>query len=159
MTLFKKGKLVFTESLQQENDPETNVAYFTARALVVIEEDNKAIGTIETLKISDLISKLSRYLYDGVNSREAHKLYTWPVNLGDSNAWAASKREFLEQHMMHFPIRIHGVENENEITWSFITPEEFKQIPDDLQATVDFQQYLDHQSEYFFLRKEKNDPK
>ncbi|WP_432708626.1 hypothetical protein [Pedobacter sp.] len=159
MTLFKKGKLVFTDSLQQKKDPETNVPYFTARALVIAEDDDHTTGSIETLKITDLISKMSHFVYDGVNSREAHKLYTWPVNLGDSNAWAESKRSFLEQHVMHFPIRLHKVENEDELTWEFISPEEFKKSPPDLQASADFQHYLDHQAEYFFLRKERNDPK
>jgi hypothetical protein len=158
MTLFKKGKLVFTDSLQQENDPHTNVPYFTAKALVIAEEDGNYTGSIETLHIADLISRLSHFIYDGVNSREAHKLYTWPVNLGDNNAWAESKRSFLEQHVMHFPIRIHRVENENQVTWEFITPEEFKKTPPDLLASADFQHYLDHQAEHFFLRKEKNDP-
>lgn len=159
MTLFKKGKLVFTGNLQQENNPETNVPYFTARALVIEEEDGHFSGYVETLHIADLISRLSHFIYDGVNSREAHKLYTWPLKLGDNNAWAESKRLFLEQHVMHFPIRIHRVENENQITWEFIGPEEFKKTPPGLHATADFQHYLDHQAEYFFLRKEKNDPK
>ena len=158
MTLFKKGKLVFIDTLQQELDQNTGIPYFTARALVITNDDASSTGSLQTLKISDLISKLSTFIYDGVNSREAHKLYTWPINIGDNSAWAESKKSFIERHVMHFPIRIHQVEDENQITWEFITPEEFKKSPANLQASPDFQHYLDHQAEYFFLRKEIIDP-
>jgi len=158
MTLFKKGQLVFIDTLQQEFDQNTGIPFFTARALVISNDDGAFTGSLQTLKISDLISKLSNFIYDGVNSREAHKLYTWPINLGDSAAWAESKRSFIERHVMNFPIRIQQVKNENQVTWEFITPEQFKKAPAHLQATADFQHYLDHQAEYFFLRKEKKDP-
>jgi hypothetical protein len=156
--LFKKGKLVFIDGLQEQSTPESNTPYFTAKALVIAEEDGQFFGSVEVLKISDLIQKSSNYVYDGVNSREAHRLYTWPANLGDNKAWSESKRIFLSQHVMNFPIQILSVQQENQITWEFITPEKFKKTPEGLQATPEFQQYLDHINEYFFLRKERNDP-
>jgi hypothetical protein len=157
--VFKKGKLVFIENLQQENDVHSGIPYFTARALVVSEEAGEISGSVQTLKASDLISKLSRYRYDGVNSREAHRLYTWPVQLGDNQAWADSKKAFLEQHVMNFPIRILQVVNENELSWEFISPEEFKKPTPGLLASAEYQHYLDQQDAYFFLRKDKNVPK
>ena len=155
---FKKGKLVFTGDLQEEHTVELNIPYFTATALVIAAENGKYTGTVERLKISELIQKTSSYIEDGVNAREAHKLYTWPANLGDHKAWSESKRIFLLQHVMNFPINIIAVQEQNHLTWEFITPEEFKIIPPGLKASPEFQQYLDHQDEYFFLRKDRNDP-
>ncbi len=156
--LFKRGKLVFTEDLEEQTSTSSGVPYFTAKALVITEADGQNYGSVEVLKISDLIQKTSSYVYDGVNKREAHKLYSWPANLGDHHAWAESKRIFLMQHVMNFPIHIISVDGENQITWEFITPEQFKIMPQNLQASPDFQKYLDHQDEWFFLRKERNEP-
>ena len=155
---FKKGKLVFIEDLKEETSPGLNVTYFTAKALVIAASDGQYIGTVETLKISELIQKTSCYVHDGVHQREAHKLYTWPANLGDHQAWSKSKRIFLMQHVMNFPIRIIAIPPENHLTWEFITPEQFKNIPAGIQASPEFQHYLDQQQAYFFLRKEKNEP-
>ena len=155
---FKKGKLVFTEDLQEQQSTSSGVSYFTAKALVIAEADGQYYGAVESLRISDLIQKTSSYIYDGLSRREAHKLYTWPANLGDNTAWAESKRIFLMQHVMNFPIHIISVAGENEITWEFITPEQFKTIPENLVASPEFQNYLDHQDDWFFLRKEKNEP-
>jgi hypothetical protein len=156
--LFKKGKLVFTEDLKEDITPDSNVPYFTAKALVISEADGHFVGSVKVLKISDLIQKTSAYVYDGVHKQEAHKLYTWPTNLGDHKAWGESKRIFLAQHVMNFPISISAVENKNHITWKFINPEEFKATPPGIQASPEFQDYLDHQEAYFFLRKDKNEP-
>jgi len=156
--LFKKGKLVFIEALKEESSEELAIPYFTAKALVISEIDGQYYGTVEVLNISDLIQKTSNYVYDGVNIREAHKLYTWPVNLGDSKAWGDSKRIFLEQQVMNFPINILSVQEDKHLTWEFISPEQFKNISAGLQASPEFQNYLDHKEEYFFLRKEKNEP-
>lgn len=156
--MFKKSKLVFLDHLQQHYPKDGGAAYFTATALVIAEHDGKYTGSRETLRISDLILKQSSFIYDGTHTREAHKLYTWPKNLGDMEAWAASKKIFLEQHILNFPIRIQSVQDEHHLTWEFITPEQFKKTPQDLQASADFQEYLDHSQEYFFLRKERNDP-
>lgn len=154
---FKKGKLVFIEALKEESSEELAIPYFTAKALVISEIDGQYYGTVEVLNISDLIQKTSNYVYDGVNTREAHKLYTWPVNLGDSKAWGDSKRIFLEQQVMNFPINILSVQEDKYLTWEFISPEQFKNIPARLHASPEFQNYLDHKEEYFFLRKEKNE--
>lgn len=156
--MYKKSKLVFIEDLQQHNPKDGGAAYFTAKALVIAEDNGQYYGTEETLRISDLILKQSSFIYDGVHSREAHKLYTWPRNLGDMAAWAASKKAFLEQHVMHFPIQIHSVQEQQHLNWEFITPEQFKKTPSDIQASAAFQHYLDHIGDYFFLRKERNDP-
>lgn len=155
--MYQKGKLVFTGHLEQHT-AENGVAYFTAEALVV-ETSPEVRGLTATLRVSDLIQKLAHFVYDGVNTREAHKLFTWPANLGDNQAWAASKRAFIEQHVMHFPIRIYDVDENGLPTWGFISPEEFHQIPSGLSASDSFQHYLDHQSEFFFLRKELDLPK
>ncbi len=156
--LFKKGKLVFTDSLEEENSLGLNIPYYTASALVITEEEDGIFGTIGTLNISDLILKTSAYVYDGTNKQEAHHLFTWPRNLGDRKAWSESKRIFLHQHVMNFPIQILDVTEENHITWQFITPEVFKKTPPGLQASPAFQNYLDHIDEYFFLRKDRKDP-
>ncbi|MET3113753.1 hypothetical protein AAKU52_001482 [Pedobacter sp. CG_S7] len=155
---FKKGKLVFIEALKEESTIDLAVTYFTAKALVISEKDGEYYGTVEVLNISDLIQKTSIYVYDGLNTREAHKLYTWPVNLGDSKSWGESKRIFLEQQVLNFPINILAVQEEKYLTWEFISPEQFKNIPSGLQASPEFQNYLDHKEEYFFLRKERNEP-
>lgn len=156
--MFKKGKLVFVDTLQQHTPHEGAASYFTARALVIYEVDGQYFGASEILHISDLILKQSSFLYDGVNTREAHKLYTWPHNLGDMEAWANSKKEFIEQHLLNFPIQIQSVQGPHHCTWEYISPEQFKKVPDGLQADNHFQQYLDHINEYFFLRKERKDP-
>jgi len=155
---FKKGNLVFIEDLKEETSAGSNVTYFTAKALVIAKSDGQYFGTVETLKISELIQKTSAYMYDGVHQREAHKLYTWPANLGDHQAWTESKRIFLMQHVMNFPIRIIDVKADHHLVWEFITPEQFKNTPPDLQFSPEFQHYLDNQHAYFFLRKEKNEP-
>jgi hypothetical protein len=113
--LFKKGKLVFIDTLQEENSPGLNIPYYTAKALVVIEENGQYYGTEDTLNISDLILKTSNYVYDGTNNHEAHKLYTWPADLGNSKAWSESKKIFLQQHVMNFPIQILSVIEENHM--------------------------------------------
>ncbi len=156
--LFKKGKLVFTDNLKEENSPGLNIPYYTASALVITQQNDGHVGSVETLNISDLILKTSSYVYDGTNSQEAHHLFNWPSNLGDSKAWSESKRIFLHQHIMNFPIQIIDVTEENHITWKYITPEVFKNTPQNLQASPEFQYYLDHIQAYFFLRKDRNDP-
>ena len=156
--LFKKGKLVFTDELQQDSLP-NGVAYFTAKAIVITTDHSHARGDIETLKVSDLILKQAKFVTDGVNTIEAHKLYSWPAQLGDNNAWAASKTAFIEEHILNFPIEIISVDEEHHPTWTFITPEEFKKFPEGLDTSPAFQEYLDRQETYFFLRKERNDPK
>ncbi len=156
--LFKKGKLVFTDALQEESSAGLNIPYYTAQALVISEQDGQYLGAVEELKISDLIQKTSTFVKDGVIKMEAHKLYTWPANLGDHQAWSESKKRFLEKHVMNFPIRIISVLEDNHITWEFISPEEFKKVPTDLKATPEFQNYLDHQHEYFFLRQPMDRP-
>lgn len=156
--MFKKGKLVFIDHLQQHTPEGDSAPYFTASALVIAEKNGQYFGTVEELNISDLILKQSSFIYDGVNSREAHKLYTWPRNLGDMEAWAKSKKEFLEQHVLNFPIQIQSVQGKHHVTWEYITPEQFKKTPEDIHSSEAFQHYLDHIQEYFFLRKERRDP-
>jgi len=155
---FKKGNLVFIEDLKEETSAGSNVTYFTAKALVIAESDGQYAGTVETLKISELIQKTSAYVHNGVHQREAHKLYTWPANLGDHQAWSESKRIFLMQHVMNFPIRMIKVADDHHLTWEFITPEQFKNTPPNIKSSPEFQHYLDNQQTYFFLRKEKNEP-
>lgn len=155
--IFKKGKLVFTDELQQEQLP-NGAAYFTAKALAIVTENNENHGLVATLKVSDLIQKQARFVTDGVNTIEAHKLFTWPSRLGDHEAWADSKRAFIEAHLMNFPIEIISVDADQFPTWTYITPEQFKKVPANLEASAAFQQYLDEQGSYFFLRKDRNEP-
>lgn len=156
--MFKKGTLVFTDGLKLHEGAGLSAPYFTARAIVVAQSGDQYHGSIEELQISDLILKQSSFLYDGVNTREAHKLYTWPRNLGDHKAWAESKKAFLEQHVMHFPLQIRAVEQEHHLTWEFITPEQFKKMPAGITYDEAFRDFYEHPGNYFFLRKERNDP-
>ena len=156
---FKKGRYVFTGLLREERDENVSVPYFTAKAIIIEENHDNFTGEIAVLKLSDLILRQSAYIDENGKVIEAHKLYTWPRNLGSTTEWTAAKRDFLEQYILNFPIEVLSLQESDGLTWRFITPEQFKKIPSDIVATPAFQEYAAHQDEYFFLRRPVNDPK
>jgi|GEM_PF-1880078 len=157
--LLQKGKYVFTGDLQEVYKEGLSVPFFTAKAIILIEKDGKLSGDIQTVNISDLIQKQSSYVDGAGKIIEAHKLYTWPRNLGSTKEWSASKQEFLNQYLLNFPIAILSVQESNGVTWKYITPENFKDFPADVQGSVSFLEFASHKNEYFFLRRPVDEPK
>jgi hypothetical protein len=151
--LFKKGKYVFTGLLKEEQDEHANVPYFTARAIMIQENNDTFTGDISVLKLSDLILRQSTYIDEHGKMIEAHRLYTWPRNLGSTPEWSAAKYEFLNQYILNFPIEVLSLQESNGLTWRFISPEQFKKTPPAIYATPEFQEYVAKQDEYFFLRR------
>ena len=157
--LLQKGKYVFIDNLQEIYKEGSSVPFFSAKAILIIEKDGKLTGDIQTVNISDLILKQSSYIDETGKTIEAHKLYTWPRNLGSTKEWSASKQEFLNQFVLNYPIEILSIQESNGITWKYVTPENFKDFPDDIRGSVSFQEFADHKNEYFFLRRPLNEPK
>lgn len=156
--LIQKGKYVFIDELKQEQPEGVSVPFFTAKAIMILEKDGILSGEIATVNVSDLILKQSSYLDETGKVIEAHKLYTWPRNLGSTPGWAAAKQEFLNQFILNFPIEIVSLQESNGVTWKYITPENFKDLPENIQGSVDFQEFASHKNEYFFLRRPMNEP-
>lgn len=158
--LLKKGKYVFTGDLIEVSKEENSVPYFSATAIVIAENsEGQYIGDILPVKISDLILKQSAYIDEYGKNIEAHKLYIWPRNLGSTKEWTAAKQEFLISFIMHFPIEVLSTQESNGVTWRFITPENFKKLPEGITGTADFQEFASHTDEYFFLRRLTDAPK
>lgn len=157
--LLQKGKYVFIDNLEQEHPQGVSVPFFTAKAIIILEKDGVLSGEISTVNVSDLILKQSSYLDETGKIIEAHKLYTWPRNLGSTPGWAAAKQEFLNQFILNFPIEIVSLQESNGVTWKYITPENFKDFPETIQGSADFQEFTAHKNEYFFLRRPVNEPK
>lgn len=157
--LLQKGKYVFTELLQTDYNEGSSIPYFYAKAIFITGKESLLIGDTGFVNLSDLILKQSTFIDDQGKSIEAHKLYTWPRNLGSTNEWTASKREFLEEFIMNFPIEILSLQDQNGLTWRYISPENFKTLPENISMSDDFSAYAAHQEEYFFLRRTMNDPK
>jgi hypothetical protein len=156
--LLQKGKYVFIDELKQEQPEGVSVPFFTAKAIMILEKDGILSGEIATVNVSDLILKQSSYLDETGKIIEAHKLYTWPRNLGSTPGWAAAKQEFLNQFILNFPIEIVSLQESNGVTWKYITPENFKDLPENIQGSADFQEFAAHKNEYFFLRRPMNEP-
>ncbi|MBB6500081.1 hypothetical protein [Pedobacter cryoconitis] len=157
--LFNKGKYVFTDNLTEVHPEGVSVPFFSAKAILITTENDQLHGDIAAVKISDLILKQSSYIDENGKVLEAHKLYTWPRNLGSNAQWAACKREFLDEFVLNFPIEIISLQESGGVTWRYITPENFKNFPGDIQASSGFQEFARHQGEYFFLRRPLNEPK
>ncbi|QNK61874.1 hypothetical protein H7F33_15105 [Pedobacter sp. PAMC26386] len=157
--VFRKGKYVFTANLEEEQPEGVSVPFFSAEAIMVTENEGSLQGDIAKIKISDLILKQSSFIDENGKVLEAHKLYIWPRNLGSTKEWTANKQEFLNEFILNFPIEIISLQESNGVTWRYITPENFKKLPDDIQGSDRFQEYATHQSEYFFLRRPLNEPK
>jgi hypothetical protein len=159
LQLLKKGKYVFIGLLKEEQDKNSSVPYFTAKAIMILEDHGIFTGDIGILKLSDLILRQSTYIDENGKMIEAHKLYTWPRNLGSTAEWTAAKQEFFNQYILNFPIEVLSLQESNGITWKFITPEQFKKIPAEIDARPAFQEYVTKQEEYFFLRRPLNEAK
>lgn len=157
--LLKKGKYVFVGLLKEEQEKNASVPYFTAKAIMIEENDDTFSGDIAVIRLSDLILRQSTYIDENGKRIEAHKLYTWPRNLGSTEQWAAAKYEFLEQYILNFPIEVLSLQESDGITWRYITPENFKKTPTAIQASPEFQDYAANQHEYFFLRRPVSEPK
>lgn len=157
--LLQKGRYVFVGSLHEEQEKNASVPYFTAKAILIEEHTDTAAEDVAMLKLSDLILRQSTYIDENGKSIEAHKLYTWPRNLGSTAEWTAAKYEFLNQYILNFPLEVISLQESDGLTWRFITPEQFKKIPAGIQASSAFQEYVAHQEEYFFLRRPVNEPK
>jgi hypothetical protein len=157
--LLQKGKYVFIDALKEEHSDSASVPFFTAKAILVVEHATGFTGDIAVVNLSDLILRQSTYIDENGKQIEAHKLYTWPRNLGSTEQWVAAKREFLNQYILNFPVEVLSLQESNGVTWKYISPENFKKIPPGLQASSDFREFADHQHEYFFLRRPLNEPK
>lgn len=150
---FQKGKYVFTDHLKEVHPEGASVPFLTAKAILITADEGSVKGDIATVKLSDLILKQSTFIADDGKALEAHKLYVWPRNLGSTKEWTANKLEFLNEFVLNFPIEIISLDESNGVTWKYITPENFKKIPDNIEASSSFMDYAAHQSEYFFLRR------
>jgi len=159
INLFKKGKYVFTGALTIVQEEGASVPYFSAEAIAIIEKDGEFGGDVIHVRVSDLILKQSSYIDENGKVLEAHKLYVWPRNLGSTQQWTAGKEEFLNEFVMNFPIEVLSLEESNGVTWKYITPEEFKQIPEEINSSDSFKEYQEHMDEYFFLRRPLKDVK
>ena len=156
---FQKGHYVFTDHLEEVHPEGTSVPFITAKAILITTNDDSIKGDIATVKLSDLILKQSTFIDDDGKVVEAHKLYVWPRNLGSTKEWTANKLEFLNEFVLNFPIEIISLDESNGVTWKYITPENFKKIPEGIKASSSFQEYSAHQREYFFLRRPLKEPK
>jgi hypothetical protein len=157
--LLQKGKYAFIDALQTMQPEGATVPFFVAKAILMVETAAGFTGDVSVINISDLILKQSTYIDENGKPIEAHKLYTWPRNLGSTEQWTAAKAEFLNQYILNFPIEVLSLQESNGVTWRYISPENFKEIPRNVQASPAFREYADHQHEYFFLRRPANDPK
>ncbi|WP_158796006.1 hypothetical protein [Pedobacter sp. L105] len=155
----QKGRYVCIDDLKEEQNAGSTIPYFSAKAILIVEKERSLTGDIKTVNLSDLILKQSTYMDEGGKAIEAHKLYTWPRNLGSTAAWTAAKQEFLNQFVLNFPIEVLSLQEERGVTWRYITPENFKTFPDDIIATPAFMEFATHRSEYFFLRRPLYSPK
>jgi hypothetical protein len=156
---FQKGKYVFTDHLEEVHPEGASVPFITAKAILITDNDGSIKGDLATVKMSDLILKQSTFIDDDGKVLEAHKLYVWPRNLGSTKEWTANKLEFLNEFVLNFPIEIISLDESNGVTWKYITPENFKKTPEGIETTPGFQEYSEHQSEYFFLRRPLKDIK
>lgn len=155
----QKGKYVFTGKLTEGKHADASVPFFYAEAIIIAESDGVIKGDILPVNVSDLILKQSSFIDETGRVTEAHKLYVWPRNLGSTDQWSASKIEFLNEFVLNFPIEVISTEESNGVTWKYITPENFKKLPPNIQSSAAFGEFAKNKAEYFFLRRPINDPK
>lgn len=152
--LLQKGKYVFIDQLSVIENSGSSVPFIVAKAIVVAENKGGFRGDIPAaVKLSDLILKQSVYIDENGRSLEAHKLYTWPRNLGSTSEWTACKQQFLQEFVLYFPIEVLSVQGNDGVTWRFITPENFKKLPEGIEGSESFQEFAAHTEDYFFLRR------
>jgi len=157
--LFQKGKYAFIDLLTAQQEENSTVPYFSAKAIAITEKEGKFYGDIVLVRLSDLILKNSVYIDEHGQHIEAHKLYTWPRNLGSTEEWTAAKQQFLNDFILFFPIEVLSVQEYGGVTWRFITPENFKNLHEGIAASKSFQEFACNPDDYFFLRRIANEPK
>lgn len=128
----RTGKYLFFGSLLKLESQNVMVAGFSAKAIGIFSNRSEA-AAIQEYDISPLISKRSTHLHEE-KFIEAHKLYTWPVNLGDPQSWASSKYRFFEQHLMNQAIEVLNLSEDQQITWKFIPLSYFQLAAKEAQA-------------------------
>ncbi|WP_316838805.1 hypothetical protein [Pedobacter gandavensis] len=128
------GKYLFFGSPYTQEGQNLFVIEFKASAVGIHNDASGIRASVQDYNISPLLSKTSSHVLEE-KIIEAHKLYTWPANLGDPKAWAASKQSFFEQHLINHPIEIMMVLEEQHITWKFIPLSDFKAEIEEAQAT------------------------
>ncbi|MBB2147760.1 hypothetical protein [Pedobacter gandavensis] len=127
------GKYLFFGSPSQLEGQNHLVVGFSAKALGITKNESGIHAAIQQFDISPLISKISTHILEE-KSIEAHKLYTWPANLGDPKAWASSKQLFFEQHLMNQAIEVLKVLEDQQISWKFIPISSFRTLAEEAQA-------------------------
>lgn len=157
--LLQKGKYVFIDHLTEQKEENSAVPYFSAKAIAITEKEGKFYGDIAPAKLSDLILKSSVYVDENGQHIEAHKLYTWPRNLGSTEEWTTAKQQFLNDFILFFPIEVLSIQEYGGVTWRFITPENFKNLHAGIAASKSFQEFACNPDDYFFLRRIVNGPK
>lgn len=155
---FHTGKYVFTGSPVPRIGTNSPVPVLWADALRIYQPDKFPVGDSGQFPLSDLILKASVFVEQGGKKVEAHKLYTWPRNLGSTADWTKAKTEFLLEFVLNYPLEILDVHAEQGLTWTFITPENFKKLPDELHPEGEFITFYREPETYFFLRKPVNLP-
>ncbi|WGQ10294.1 hypothetical protein QG516_01335 [Pedobacter gandavensis] len=129
------GKYLFFGSPVQQEGHNVVVAGFSAKAIAIQSHESGAAASIQEYDISPLISKRSTHVIEE-KLIEAHKLYTWPANLGDPKAWASSKYLFFEQHLINQAIEVLNVSEDHQITWKFIPLSFFQAAVKEAQAVT-----------------------
>lgn len=127
------GKYLFFGSPTQLEGQNHLVVGFSANALGIVNTEFGSLAAIQEFDISPLLAKSSTHLVEE-KAIEAHKLYTWPANLGDPKGWASSKQLFFEQHLMNQAIEILKVQEIQQITWKFIPASSFRTSVQEAQA-------------------------
>jgi len=157
--LLQKGRYVFTENLEVIENEGSSVPIIAAKGFTITEKDGLVYGDFALVNISDLILKTAAYRDDNGRLIEAHKLYTWPRNLGSTEEWTQAKTEYLSQQVLNFPIEVTATAEEGGLSWTFITPERFKSLPKDMEMSTGFKHFADQPQDYFFLRRPVNEPR
>ncbi|ALL06599.1 hypothetical protein AQ505_14500 [Pedobacter sp. PACM 27299] len=129
------GKYLFFGKPVQQEGQNVMVAGFSAKAIGIPNNKLGVAASIQEYDISLLISKRSTHLIEE-KLIEAHKLYTWPANLGDPKAWASSKYLFFEQHLINQAIEVLKVSEDHQITWKFIPLSFFQTAVKEAQAVT-----------------------
>lgn len=157
--LLQKGKYAFIDLLTEQKEEQDIVPYFSAKAIAITEKEGKFYGDVALFKLSDLILKSSVYIDEQGKNIEAHKLYIWPRNLVSTAEWTAAKQQFLNDFVLFFPIEVLSVQEYGGVTWRFITPENFKNLPAGIAGSESFQEFASNPDDYFFLRRLVDGPK
>lgn len=149
----QKGKYVFINNLFTSELTDNTVPDLYAEALQLSLQEGTLYGDRALTGLHELISRQSVFITEDGQPVEAHKLYTWPRNLGSTAEWTACKQDFLQAHVLNYPLEVLSVQDNGGLTWTYITPENFKDFPDDLPGSAGFREFAKNRKEYFFLRR------